>query len=94
MRDRRDPEEISKDLSRMPSIAGVVRPKSDGSSGIRSNSSSDALTPLGPVTPELIEAAKAGLDSRSAQFFSWLGNHFFGVTLVLTGLMLAWALTR
>jgi len=94
MRDRRDPEEIKKDLLQTPSVAGVARPKAGGSDAVRSASNSDDLTPLEPVTPELMAAAKIGLDSRAARFFSWLGDHFFGVTLVLTGVMLAWALTR
>ncbi len=32
------------------------------------------------------------LNSRAARFFSWLGRHFFAVTLVLTGLLLLFAL--
>ena len=29
---------------------------------------------------------------RAARFFAWLGNHFFAVTLVLTVILLIWAI--
>ncbi len=32
------------------------------------------------------------MNSRAARFFFWLGRHFFAVTLVLTGLLLLFAL--
>jgi len=99
MRDRRDPEEIKKDLLQTPNVAGVGRPKPgrpDAVNSVPASSTSTRTTPSSDdlATAELIEAAQTGLDSRAARFFSWLGNHFFGVTLVLTGVLLAWALTR
>ena len=36
--------------------------------------------------------ANQGVDSSLARLLGWLGNHFFAVTLVLTGALLAWAI--
>ena len=80
MRDRRDPEQISQELS---GAADPLPPRQ---------------TRKGEAAPmdaaELKKAAEAELDSRAAKFFIWLGNHFLGVTLVLTGALLLWALNR
>ena len=45
-----------------------------------------------PFSEQQIKAANRGLETRSARFFSWLGNHFFAVTLVLTALLMVWAI--
>ena len=37
-------------------------------------------------------ATNQGVDGSLARLLGWLGNHFFAVTLVLTGALLAWAI--
>ena len=32
------------------------------------------------------------ITGRPARFFAWLGNHFFAVTLLLTAILLIWAI--
>ncbi len=73
MRDRRNPEEISRSLN--PTQTIPVKPTGINADCNKKNSPTEFT-----------------LDSRAARFFSWLGNHFFGVTLVLTAGFLVWAL--
>jgi hypothetical protein len=80
MRDRRDPEKISQELN---GAANPLPPR---------RSLRGETPPLDAA--ERKKAAEAGLDSRAAKFFIWLGNHFLGVTLVLTGALLLWAFNR
>ena len=101
MRDRRDPEEISQDLFAAETRGGQLRSKREDSHRERYPHGAEFAGTGRPLSgsgkpqvtdARVMEAARAGLDGRFARFFSWLGNHFFGVTLVLTGAFLFWAL--
>ena len=52
-----------------------------------------------PIKPSASEMQRSqvfdvnqGVDSPMARWLAWLGNHFFAVTLVLTGALLTWAI--
>lgn len=94
MRDRREPEQIAESLRSAAgdpvASAGIRPPVKPSRSGLPALGSTRANS----TAPVSDVSGDAGLDSPAARFFSWLGNHFFAVTLVLTGAMLAWALTR
>ncbi|MEL0084102.1 MAG: hypothetical protein VW985_13830 [Gammaproteobacteria bacterium] len=104
MRDRRDPEEIRQELNATAaggqsvgrSPAEVNSARRHGGNRIApetgSNFDSAGNRPVTGDSIERMQAAQAGLDSRAAKFFSWLGNHFLAVTLVITGVFLFWAL--
>ena len=55
--------------------------------------SDEDQTPLQPgFTTQQRSDANQGIDSPLARLLAWLGNHFFAVTLVLTGALLVWAI--
>ena len=103
MRDRRDPEEIKQELHTRAARRPPVRAPAGGEKSACESRDHSALSRgttvdsrvtrlLSADQDERLKAAQAGLDSRAARFFSWLGSHFLGVTLVLTGVFLFWAL--